>query len=57
MLADKNIRPFTKLYTLPGRKNFEYPPPEDFGKIYLPPSAAQSAAAIFLAEIRKLTLI
>ena len=35
----------------PGRKNFENtPPPEDFGKIYIPPSAARCATAIFLAR-------
>ena len=34
----------------PGRKNFEYTPPENFEKIYPPPSAARSAAAIFLPK-------
>ena len=43
-------------YTPPGRKNFENTPPEDLEKIY-PPSAARSAAAIFLAKFWKLTLI
>ena len=32
-------------------------PPENFKKIYPPLSVARSAAAIFLAEIRKLTFI
>ena len=40
----------------PGRKNFENTPPEDLENIY-PPSAARSAAAIFLAKFWKLTLI
>ena len=34
-----------------------YTPPEDLEKIYPPPSAARSAAAIFLAKFWKLTLI
>ena len=43
-------------YTPLAGKILNIPLPEDFGKIYFP-SAAGSAAAIFLAEFRKLTLI